>query len=155
MVTEDNVENPFLNIDSEEICWLREYKIHQETILYTRVNIFVLVMSILIATTLMAQDKNKLISIIICGFSIVVTVLWFLIIRRQKQVVDDIRDMLLKSDKVVYEKIRQLRNLRDKGKDKGKKRRISGQSLLFFGLPLVFTLFWLILFVLLILCSFN
>lgn len=141
-MTNGDDEKKYRVDEEEKIPWLRKDKMHQENILYTRLNIFILVMSIMFATAVMVWDKNKCISQIICWFGLLVTILWLIIILRQWQVVNDIRDMLEWSDKYVYQKIRGLREKRD-----GEKifRKMSGQKLIFFMFPWIFIIFWIIM----------
>lgn len=140
MVAKDNTgERELLSVEGEEERqWLRQDKMHQEKILYTRINLSVVVLSIL--TVAFARTQHHLVRIVTGLFGIGLAVIWFLLIHRQRQIVDDLRDMLEASDG-TYQKMRRIRSYRDEHM----RWHVSGQSLIYRYLPLILIVYWLFL----------
>jgi len=106
------------------IQWLREYKMYQETILYSRINIFIVASSILVAAFFGADETCLRFPMALLG--LVVTALWLFVVRRQKQVVDDLRAELQVTDP-LYQRLRSAREDKD-----SQEKRSQGQGPLFF-----------------------
>ncbi|MCP4545425.1 MAG: hypothetical protein GY835_03025 [bacterium] len=127
---------------TENLKWLRDYKNHQESILYMRINIFIVVSAILIAGFVDVPIKDLLLRCSVASLGLGVTVLWIVVVLRQWTVTKHLRHFLLKLGNVdpLYRSMRAYRILRDE--ESFLTKRLSGETLLFLLLPGVFLLFW-------------
>jgi len=120
--------------------WLRQYKLHQEEILYSRINIFVVVLSIFVAIFGAAQSQDAVIAFAVLLLGAVLTIVWWLAVHRQNVIVNDYRFRLDVEDP-LFRKWREDRWRKDK--EEGRKRkRVSGQKLVIYVLPSIFGVFW-------------
>ncbi len=117
--------------------WYYDYKKHQEEILYSRVNIFMVAVSILAAALVAVQEP--LLRLFVAFLGLASTAFWYLAVKRQKEIVGDLRLQLEDAD-CLYKEMKRFRDRRDEKL----KRRISGHWLLFFYLPLIFGVFWIL-----------
>lgn len=134
----------------EEIQWIREYKLHQENILYSRVNIFIVVLSIFVAifgATIQSgslDSRSHEFAYIVLVLAVLLTAFWFSAVHRQNVILIDLRSELKEKD-LIYKNWKAARDSEDRNK-KLWRRPISGQFLLIYGLPGVFAVFWAVSF---------
>lgn len=134
-------------MSNDDLQWLRQYKIHQENILYSRINIFILVSSIFLGIfgVVLSQDvrsQDVEIAFAVSCLGTIITIVWWLAVHRQRIVVNDLRRRLYKHD-TLYRKRRIVRDKLDKKQWK-RIRRISGQRLVIDVLPATFLVVWVV-----------
>jgi len=132
----------------EDLQWLRDYKNHQDNVLYQRINFFALMLSIFIASVL-SIEGNPVAQILFSILGLSLTYLWWRSVDRQHKIVEYIRDELYKMY-VPYQKLRyyrdpKLSNIEQTASGQelsNKKPTVSGQKLLVHCVPLLFGVFW-------------
>ena len=142
---------------------LREYKKFQEELLYSRINIFIVVSSISAAGFSASSPDSGLFEFSLVG--ILVTIIWWINVFRQSVVVEDLREEL--EDDPIFRLLRKRRLKQDRARGKpskavesetetpkklwfpwwkGRRRGLfSGQYLLVHLLPIVFLVFWVVM----------
>ena len=134
-MSDDNQQN------NDDLQWLRQYKQHQEEILYSRINIFILVSSIFVGIFGVVLSQDVKIAFAVSCLGAALTIIWWLAVHRQRVIVNDFRVRLDDTD-TYYKECRNDRRTKDKA-HRMKRKLISGQRLLIDFLPAVFLLFWM------------
>lgn len=149
-----DIELPEAHPTKEEKEWLRQYKMHQEGLLYSRINIFLLSVSLIAAIFMTSAasifkgslEAHWLLQLLILFLPILglcLTLAWWFAACRQKEVVDFYSKMQKRSDP-FYEWLSILRReIRDTGKKKCYFNK-RGQKVLVNLLPKLFFIFWLL-----------
>ncbi len=133
------ISGRFLRLLEEDRTWVRDYKNHQENILYSRINIFIVVSAILIAGFVgVLEVSTPDLRYHVAWLGLGVAGLWIVVILRQWRVTRHLRDLLKVSDPLY----RKMKNHRAE-KDSRLTKLLSGQAMLFIFLPAIFALFWI------------
>lgn len=116
--------------------WLFDYKMHQENLLYARINIFIVVSSIFLASfATISQSKEFIPSLTVCLLALGVTIIWILNVRRQMFIVNFYAEKLKLDPTFAEFKKDPLRATR---------KGISGQASLGYWVPCMFIIVWVL-----------
>ncbi len=136
--------------NESDIEWLRQYKMHQENLLYSRINIFLLSLSLIAAISITVTSSIpihviiwlKLLPLFVSFLGLSLTWAWWFAVSRQRKVVA-FYSMLQKKYDPFYD---WGVNVRMKIEENVNKVDWHGQSVLVHFLPFSFLLFWIISF---------